>query len=155
MLAQSPAAFRALCEAEFPQAVEEFPPPAKKSAARRVLVVDDEPLVRWSIAETLGASGYDIEEAADAETAVRACFDSPSRPDVVLLDLRLPDCGDLRLLEMMRQRAPQAPVILMTAFGTPEVRKEAERLGAFCVLDKPFEVEELDGLVARALASRH
>jgi DNA-binding NtrC family response regulator len=155
MLAQSPAAFRTLYEAERPQAAGEFPPPAKKSAARRVLVVDDEPLIRWSIAETLSANGYQIQEAADAETAVRAFFYSSSMPDVVLLDLRLPDCADLRLLELMRRRAPDAPVILMTAFGTPEVRQEAERLGAFCVLDKPFEVEELGGLVSRALASRH
>jgi DNA-binding NtrC family response regulator len=116
--------------------------------------VDDEPLIRWAIAETLRADGYDVEEAGDADGTVRALFDDPSWPDLVLLDLRLPDCGDLSLLETVRRLAPAATVILMTAFGTPEIREEARSLGAAGVLDKPFDVDGLTGLV-EALETRH
>jgi DNA-binding NtrC family response regulator len=134
-------------------AADEFSPRAKNSAVPRVLVVDDEPLVRWAVTETLKSHGYEIEEAADAEGAIRAVRYGAAPPDVVLLDLRLPDCSDLRLMQAIRRCAPEAPIILMTAFSTPEVRDEAARLGAYCVVEKPFEVGSLDSLVARALAS--
>lgn len=152
MLAQSPATFRQGSDATFPGAAGEFPPTVKKSAARRVLIVDDEPLVRWAIAETLGHYGYEIDEAADGETTVRTLFELGAGPDVVLLDLRLPDSTDLKLLETIRRIAPRAVVILMTAFGTREVREAALRLGAAAVLDKPFNIDDLDGLITRSLA---
>jgi DNA-binding NtrC family response regulator len=125
--------------------------PAWKPAHRRVLVVDDEPLVRWAVAETLTAAGYDVEEAADGRTAVRSLLDHAD-PDVVMLDLRLPDSSDLGLLATVRRLAPRALVILMTAFGTADVRDDAPRLGASFVLDKPFDVEELDVLISRLIA---
>jgi DNA-binding NtrC family response regulator len=149
MLAQSAVTFRPGVDAAPPEAAGKFARRAKKSASRRVLVVDDEPLVRWMVAETLGASGYEIEAAGDGATAIHALVNGCS-PDVVLLDLRLPDSTDLWLLRRIRQLAPEASVILMTAFGTPEVRDEAFRLGAYCVLEKPFEIEELDRLVSSA-----
>jgi len=122
----------------------------KKSPAGRILVVDDEPLVRWSIAETLRAGGYDVAEAGDADSALRALIeDAP--PDAVLLDLRLPDCSDLHLLETIKLIRPGMPVVLMTAFGTPELVAEARRLGAYAVLDKPFDVTALEPLLAAAL----
>jgi two-component system response regulator AtoC len=122
----------------------------KKSPAGRILVVDDEPLVRWSIAETLRAGGYDVAEAGDADSALRALIeDAP--PDAVLLDLRLPDCSDLHLLETIKLIRPGMPVVLMTAFGTPELVAEARRLGAYAVLDKPFDLTALEPLLAAAL----
>jgi DNA-binding NtrC family response regulator len=125
----------------------------KKSTPRRILVVDDEPLVRWAIAETLGHFGYDVAEASDAESTVRALFEAENPPDVVLLDLRLPDCSDLKLLQTVRRVAPRAAVILMTAFGTRELRDEALRCGAAAVLDKPFDVEDLDAIITRTLSA--
>lgn len=124
--------------------------PASEPGARRVLVVDDEPLVRWAIAETLRWHGHQIAEAADAGQALRALADPDLVPDVLVLDLRLPDCTDLRLLATIRSLRPSLPVILMTAFGTPELRDEARRLGVFAILDKPFELDVLEGLVGRA-----
>lgn len=119
--------------------------------ATRVLVVDDEPLVRWAVAETLADSGYDVLEAGDASSALKF-FPGP-RPDAVLLDLRLPDCDDLRVLSAIRRLSPGTPVIVMTAFGTAELLDEARRLGAFAVVDKPFELNELPLLIERALTS--
>src|SRR5215470_18453875 len=72
-----------------------------------ILVVDDEPLIRWSISETLGTAGHRVTEAEDAASALRALACMPP-PDVVLLDLRLPDSNDLRLLEKIHTIAPAA-----------------------------------------------
>lgn len=130
--------------------------------AARILVVDDEPLVRWSIAETLVAAGYDVEEAADGKTAL-TILNSHSGPsnaerhrniDVVLLDVRLPDADGLGLLAAMRAAAPSVPIALMTAFGTTELSQSATRLGAFTVLDKPFDMADVLRLVGRAVESQ-
>lgn len=152
MLAQISASIPSIALSTVPAPGGEFPQPRKKSATR-VLVVDDEPLVRWSIAETLRAHGREMVEASDAHSALVAVLDSATAPDVVLLDLKLPDSGDLSLLASMRRLLPRVPVILMTAFGTHEVFEEARRLGVFAVLDKPFELDELDALIERALES--
>jgi DNA-binding NtrC family response regulator len=111
-----------------------------------VLVVDDEPLIRWSIAETLGAAGHQVTEAQDAASALRALADAPDT-DLVLLDFRLPDSNDLGLLAEIRRMAPAVPVIMMTAFGTPDVTAGALKLGALKVLNKPFNMHELERLV--------
>jgi DNA-binding NtrC family response regulator len=118
------------------------------TAARRlrVLVVDDEPLIRWSITETLGAGGHDVTEAPDAASALRALADGPD-PDLVLLDFRLPDSNDLGLLAEIRRVAPSTPVIMMTAFGTLDVAAGALKLGASRVLNKPFNMHDLEDLV--------
>jgi DNA-binding NtrC family response regulator len=121
------------------------------SAPLRVLIVDDEPLIRWSLAETLADSGHIVAEAGDGETALR--FLADDQPfDVVLLDYRLPDSNDLRLLTAIRQTAPQSAVIMMTAFGTPEIAHGALALGAYRVVPKPFEVQAMADLVREARA---
>ena len=114
--------------------------------SRRILVVDDEPLIRWCISETLGAAGYGIAEAPDAASALKALAEMPE-PDVILLDFRLPDSSDLGLLERIRGVAPAAAVIMMTAFGTPEVTAAALSLGARAVLTKPFDMQDLEHVV--------
>jgi DNA-binding NtrC family response regulator len=127
---------------------------AEKSARPRVLVVDDEALIRWSIAETLGRQNYEIDEAGDGASAVRAVSPSGTPVDLVLLDLRLPDCHNLHVLTVIRDISPNTCVILMTAFGSAEILQEARRLGVFAIMDKPFEMGALPPLVARALAAR-
>jgi DNA-binding NtrC family response regulator len=121
----------------------------------RVLVVDDELLIRWSLAETLTEQGFIVTEASDAASARQAIADGAPPPDVVLLDFRLPDSNDLGLLATVRRDVPNAQVILMTAFGTPEVVKGALDLGAFRVVGKPFEVHDLAALVSEGYAARH
>jgi DNA-binding NtrC family response regulator len=153
MLAQFPAIFETPSADPLPSTARDLPRREGKHALR-ALVVDDEPLIRWAIAETLRTDGYDVEEAGDADGTIRALFDNPARPDLVLLDLRLPDCGDLSLLETVRRLVPAATVILMTAFGTPDLRERARRLGAACILDKPFDVDALARL-ASSLRTRH
>jgi DNA-binding NtrC family response regulator len=118
------------------------------TAARclRVLVVDDEPLIRWSIAETLGAAGHQVIEAQDAVSTLRVLAEAPT-PDLILLDFRLPDSNDLGLLAEIRRIVPTTPVVMMTAFGTPDMTAGALKLGASRVLNKPFNMHDLEGLV--------
>ena len=118
-----------------------------------VLIVDDESLVRWSLAETLAARGYQVAEARDAASALSAALSAPRGIGVVLLDLYLPDTHDLRVLKALRQMLPDTPVILMTAYGSRELTAEARRFGAFTVLDKPFEMADLPPIIERALAT--
>jgi DNA-binding NtrC family response regulator len=134
------------------QAIEmrEFSQPMEKKSVLRILLVDDEPLIRWSMAEALGARGYLVVEAGDARGACNAVRDTPFEFDVVLLDYRLPDSDDLSLLASIRQQSPHTQVILMTAFGTSELVRGALDLGAFRVVGKPFDVDELADLVAEA-----
>lgn len=119
----------------------------------RVLVVDDEPLIRWSLAETLEQSGHVVVEAGDAQSAIRSVAAAGEPFDVVLLDYRLPDSNDLNLLATIRKLTPQSAVIMMTAFGTPEVMTGAIKLGAYQVIPKPFEVHEVAALVLQAHAA--
>ena len=113
----------------------------------RVLVVDDEQLVRWSLAETLSDGGFTVAEAEDGTGAVRALTGS-APPDLVLLDFRLPDSNDLNLLSQIISLVPNGRVILMTAYGTPELASAALERGAYKVLDKPFEMQDVTALVA-------
>jgi two-component system nitrogen regulation response regulator GlnG len=120
----------------------------------RVLVVDDELLIRWSLHEALTARGYTVVEGSDAAEARRAVADRAKPPDIVVLDYRLPDSDDLGLLQSIRRDHPAMPVILMTAFGSADVVNGALQLGAYRVVSKPFEVQEMAALVAEALAGR-
>ncbi len=126
---------------------------AEKSAPLRVLVVDDEALIRWSLAETLESAGHIVAEAGDAASAVQLLSASAVPFDVVVLDYRLPDSDDLTLLERIRAMSPGSAVIMMTAFGTAELAQGAAARGAYRVVPKPFEVGEMAALVAQA--SRH
>lgn len=120
----------------------------------RVLVVEDENLIRWSIAQTLAHEGHTVLEAADARSAVQTLTDTHDPIDVVLLDYRLPDSNDLRLLARVRELRPDSAVVMMTAFGAPEVTKGALDLGAYRIVNKPFDMHMLEALILEAHSSR-
>jgi two-component system response regulator AtoC len=119
-----------------------------------VLVVDDESLIRWSIAETLADAGHTVIEAEDGATAVQALTAPAEAVDAVLLDYRLPDSDDLTLLADIRRLSPHSVVILMTAYGTPEVTSGALELGVYKVMSKPFEMHDLEEVILKACDSR-
>ena len=125
-----------------------------KNSPATALVVDDEALIRWSLAGVLGDRGYAVTEAGDARMAVAAIQNAPAPFDIVLLDYRLPDSADLRLLERVRALAPHSRVIMITAHNSPELAEGAAALGAFCVISKPFEVESIAALVNEASRTR-
>ena len=116
----------------------------------RVLVVDDELLLRWSITETLTEHGHTVLEAESGAAALRELQSSSPPVDAVVLDYHLPDTHNLSLLAQIRRIAPGTPVILMTAFGSPELVAGGLELGAYDVMDKPFDMNELEAVVLRA-----
>jgi DNA-binding NtrC family response regulator len=119
-----------------------------------VLVVDDEALIRWSLAESFTDVGYCVSEASDGASAVAQASDG-EKFDAIVLDYRLPDSNDLHLLETIRQLQPTAAVVMMTAFGTPEMTSGALRLGAYRVVAKPFDMHDMVSLVTEAHESTH
>jgi DNA-binding NtrC family response regulator len=123
------------------------------ASALHVLVVDDELLIRWSVSETLSAAGHCVVQASDGRSAIDA-LTSMADIDVVLLDYRLPDSDDLALLGRIRHAAPDAAVVMMTAYGTPEMIDDALALGAQAVITKPFHMHDLPGVVCDAHAWR-
>ena len=132
--------------------MEMSPTAAKKSPSPSVLVVDDEALIRWSLAESLSDAGYTVSEAGDGASAVARASEGQAF-DAIVLDYRLPDSNDLHLLETIRGLQPRAAVVMMTAFGTPELTSGALRLGAFRVVPKPFDVHDMVDVVAQARES--
>jgi DNA-binding NtrC family response regulator len=129
-------------------AAGDFSRMAKKFPGRRVLVVDDEPLIRWSLAEALGDLGHEVVEAGDARVALDLAEKTQPPFDVVLLDFRLPDSADLTLLSRLRIVMPKARIIMMTAHGNNEIVQGALDLGAVRVVSKPFEMSQMTALVA-------
>ena len=126
----------------------------KNSHPLRVLVVDDEALIRWSLSELFAEVGYDVTEASDGASAVAEASEG-GEYDAIVLDYRLPDSNDLHLLEQIRQLQPRAAVVMMTAFGTPEITSGALKLGAYQVVSKPFDVHDMVNLVAQASRPKH
>jgi DNA-binding NtrC family response regulator len=122
----------------------------ENSPGARVLIVDDEWLIRWSLAQTLVAAGATVVEAADARSAMDALRAETPGFDVAVLDVRLPDGNGLGLLSAIRRLHPATRVFLMTAHGTPELMDEARALGALGVVDKPFELDAMAGLILGA-----
>lgn len=119
-------------------------------SALRVLVVDDEGLIRWSVREILSGVGHIVSEAGNGATARSILKRSTEPIDVVLLDYRLPDSNDLGLLQDVRRLSPSSTVIMMTAHRTSELTDAATASGAECVIDKPFDLQLLEPLVRQA-----
>lgn len=116
-----------------------------------ILVVDDEPLIRWAVREILEDAGYGVVEAGSAREAMSRIAESDGQPvAVALLDLRLPDSDDLSLLHRVRGEAPKCQVIIMTAHGTPEILRDAVTQGAFGTISKPFDLTSIVGMVRAA-----
>lgn len=119
-----------------------------------VLVADDDPDVRTAVAEILEGDGYSVIQAADGDTALemlaRGADDPESRPDVVLLDFVMPGFSGLGIMRVIRRFAHVPPVILITAFPDPAVESFGRALGAFRVLRKPFDEDELRDAVCEA-----
>ncbi len=119
----------------------------------RILIVDDEALIRKSLRQILVQKGYDAVAAASAAEA-RSLF-KQGEYSLALLDLRLPDGTGLDLLTEFRQAAPDLTVIMMTAFGSIESAVDAMRLGAYDYVNKPFKARDIEVIVRLALETGH
>jgi DNA-binding response OmpR family regulator len=119
----------------------------------KILIVDDEAHIRQMMRLTLAAAGYEVEEAADGQAGL-ARFGDGRNWAAVLLDQKMPGLDGLQTLRQMKERMPEACVVMVTAFASIELAVDAMRLGATDFLRKPMTPEMLRGAVAAALASR-
>ena len=115
----------------------------------RVLVVDDERLIRYSLRESLAEEGYVVHEAGDIAEALRVC--DRHSVDCAVLDQRLPDGQGTELMKQIKEVDPDVPVIMMTAYSSVANAVEAMRAGAFTYVNKPFDNDEMILNVRRAL----
>jgi DNA-binding response OmpR family regulator len=128
-------------------------PQAGKKPAGRILVVDDERLIRWCLRGGLRGDGWDVDEAEDGETALHLLATDSDRFAGVIMDYdhRFCDPLDLSLLRQIRRVAPRVPVLLLTACAEPAMRAEAIACGAIGVIDKPFDVSAVIARIRAAI----
>ena len=117
--------------------------------SRRILVVDDQESILFFLRKTLQQEGYEVVSAATRREALERLAEQV--PDIVLLDLKLPDGSGLNVLEEIRRDEPDLAVVMMTAFGDVDTSVRAMKLGAFDYVNKPIRLEELLGILDRAL----
>ncbi len=119
-----------------------------------VLIVDDEQSVRDFLSILFQRDGCQVTATPDAETALAAAAGSEDF-DVVITDVRMPGMSGLELLAELKHRRPGLPVIMITAFASPDDAVQAMRNGAFDYITKPFNVDELRKVVRTAVAKRN
>lgn len=122
-------------------------------AREHILVVDDEKLIRWSIKQKLEAWNYQVSEAATLQEALQRVQQGP--PDLITLDIRLPDGNGMDFLKQIHDLLPSVPVIMITALGVVDSAVHALKLGAYDVIEKPINFDKLTNSIRNALeASR-
>jgi DNA-binding NtrC family response regulator len=123
-------------------------------AKKRVLIVDDEPNVRLMLETALTSVGYDVEAAADGQSALETLTTRASAFDMVLLDLLMPRMDGMELLRQLRAVGNVIPVVILTAHGSIPEAVEAMKLGAIDFLAKPVTPDALRRVVAEVI-ERH
>lgn len=109
----------------------------------KIFVVDDERIVRVTIADDLKDAGYQVREFSSASSALQQLKESDSNVDIIITDLKMPEMDGLEFLKRIKEINPDIYVLLMTAHGSIQTAVEAMKLGAFDYLAKPFSVDEL------------
>jgi len=111
----------------------------------RLLIVDDQEGVRKFLQEAFAEEGYNVDTAANGIEAVRLAGIRP--PSLILLDIKMPGMSGLETLERLHHVAPDALVVLMTAYSELDIIEEAKRKGVRCYINKPFDLYEVRCLV--------
>lgn len=115
-----------------------------------ILIADDEAPMRKNLRELLTDEGYNVIEAQNGEQALQLATEK--KPDLLLLDIRMPGMDGMKVLKNISLTIPQLPVIIFTAFGTSEHPIQAMKAGAYDYIEKPFDLEELLMVIRRALS---
>ena len=115
----------------------------------RILIADDHDSLRRGLARGLTEAGHEVEEASNGNAAIERLHDTYF--DAVLSDLKMGGSDGMDVLRTTRALHPTTAVILMTAFGTVNTAVEAMKIGAFDYVQKPFEIEEMEVKVEKAL----
>lgn len=118
----------------------------------RVLVIDDEAIVRVSCKRVLEPQGYEVEVTERGADALRMLQERQF--DIVITDLLMPDMDGLEVLKRIKESWPEMPVIIITGYGTVSTAVQAVKLGAYDVVEKPFTPETILQVVERALKEK-
>jgi CheY-like chemotaxis protein len=126
----------------------------------RILLAEDQPEMRSLLCGMLAREGYEVVVAQDGPGLIQTLIAGLTEdgdawiPDLIISDVRMPGFSGLEVLARLRRESWAMPVVLITAFGDQELHDEVARLGGACVLDKPFELEQLREL-AREMTAHH
>jgi DNA-binding response OmpR family regulator len=115
-----------------------------------ILIVEDEPATSWALAEGLADDGFTIDRLSTAEEAW--LWLKTGRSDLIISDLRLPGMSGLDLARKLRRGRHAQPVIIVTAYGTPDAMRDLAGIGVVDCFPKPFPMDVLRRSVRRALA---
>lgn len=115
----------------------------------KILVVDDEHLIRWSLEQNLRKQGYEVITAGSGEDALKMAREE--QPDLMLLDIQLPGISGMEVLEKVKEMDEDIVVIMLTAYGGLETAVKAMRLGAYDYINKPFNLDEIGIVIKKAL----
>ncbi len=118
----------------------------------RILVIDDEEIVRISCRKCLTPEGYEVDVAANGADGLK--LTRKHHYDLILTDLKMPDMDGMEFLMTMREAQREAKVIMITGYSTVEHAEEATRLGAYNYIEKPFTPDTLIAAVGEALQDR-
>ena len=118
-------------------------------AKAKVLVIDDEKLLRWSLDQNLSKDGYTVSTAEKGLDGLSQFREDP--PDITLLDIHLPDISGITVLEGIKEINKDAIVIMITAFGDVQTAVKTIKLGAYDFVEKPFNMDKLKIILDKAL----
>lgn len=127
----------------------------KKTLAKqkqKILIVEDDNKVLKLLLRALSSKGYITMKAENGREALRIAV--KTRPDLVILDLKLPDCNGIQILAELKAIDQDIQVIILTGYGSQEAVRSAMEMGAFDFLTKPFEIHELCAIIREALGYR-
>ncbi|MFB0566924.1 MAG: sigma-54-dependent transcriptional regulator [Candidatus Aminicenantaceae bacterium] len=116
---------------------------------KKILIVDDEKLIRWSLSQKLNDWGHEVLSAENGEKALK--LTEEEMPDLIMLDVKLPDKKGTDLLEDLKKIKPELPIIMITAFGVIEDAVTAMRRGAYDFITKPIDYTKLQSTIKNAL----
>lgn len=118
---------------------------------KKVLIVDDQAGIRALLREVFSVFGFEVLEAQNGYEGLE---NLEKRPDIILLDMKMPGLSGIETLRKLRERNATVPVILVTAYQELEMISEADRLGVTARLIKPFDLEELQKIVRRVIEEK-
>ena len=125
-------------------------PPRSRDVTREVWIVDDDRSIRWVLEKALAREGIPHKTFASAYEVLQAL--AVSQPQVLVSDIRMPGESGISLLSKVKERYPQIPVIVMTAYSDLDSAVQAFQGGAFEYLPKPFDIDHALALIRRAIS---
>jgi len=118
---------------------------------KKILIVDDEKLIRWSLTKIFTQDGYEVKAVEKGEEALKEI--NKTTYDLVITDVRMEGIDGIEVLKEVKKISPKTKVIIITAYGTPNIRKLASKFEAFSFIDKPFEAEQIRTTARSALSN--